>query len=600
LNQNPVKISFRIPITEEFKTFDTGKNTIRIRGVALKGDVVSKNNRLYVARELSKACNTFINKPVNINHNDGEKVGHIVYMDYDNDLLTYEAVITKQPYVNLLRNRSATVRGVSIQADYLFNKCVKCGSKFYSEESYHTHMWNEHFIKPEYSSAPHGIIGNGLALVLSPEEPGYVGTSVELAEVARVQTLKLLETVISEEKEKEKNLLKENLNGKAVLTPPTSMTIYSVTEQAPNNLPVDEPEKPKEEDEEPVEEETEKPKTEPEEEEKPVEEETGELEKPKEQEQKEEEEEEEDKPVFEVKKPTLKPLTLSAQETPQPTTQVIAEGLKLDKLHTQELAAPSFEVYVQKGGDPEEYARLYKQVQETNRNNKSLSEAVNKIIEYTSKPISLSLPVIDESWRTQNQQLKEAYDYLQSELAKLPEQVNISLKQLSEAINRVPRDDVSWRRELQKAHEKLGKLEGALSESNSKNAVLTKQLTELNEVLGTNTAKLTTQLAELKQTQETQDKKYADLIAAADKNVKEYIEANNKKLEEKDGEITKLKETLEEQKKKTLQEKQDLTTRVDNLEEVALKPNFKSKSTQVQETKPKDAPYIITPDKGAN
>lgn len=577
----PYSVSFTIPIVEGFKVSDAGKNTIRIRGVALKGDVVSKNHRLYVARELSKACNTFINKPVNINHNDGEKVGHIVYMDYDNDLLTYEAVITKQPYVNLLRNRSATVRGVSIQADYLFNKCVKCGSKFYSEESYHTHMWNEHFIKPEYSSAPHGIIGNGLALVLSPEEPGYVGTSVELAEVARVQTLKLLETVISEEKEKEKNLLKENLNGKAVLTPPTSMTIYSVTEQAPNNLPVDEPEKPKEEDEEPVEEETEKPKTEPEEEEKPVEEETGELEKPKEQEQKEEEEEEEDKPVFEVKKPTLKPLTLSAQETPQPTTQVIAEGLKLDKLHTQELAAPSFEVYVQKGGDPEEYARLYKQVQETNRNNKSLSEAVNKIIEYTSKPISLSLPVIDESWRTQTVQLKEAIDKIHVELGKLPEQTNTALKQLKESI-KFPKDDVAWKSLCQK-----------LSETTQKQ---TTEITSLTAKLSETTQKL----LDLQKIQETQDKKWSELYASADKNVKEYIEANNKKLEEKDSEITKLKEKLEETEQKTLKEKQNLTTRVDNLEEVALKPNFKSKSTQVQETKPKDAPYIITPDKGAN
>jgi len=209
-------LSFTI-LSESYQIRDVGKNTIRIKGVALKGNAVSRNMREYVASELRKATNTFIGKPVNINHNDNQKVGHITWMDYDNDLLTYEAEINKQPYVNLLRSKSSEVKGVSIQADYLFNRCHKCGNKFYSEESFHTHMHHEHFIRTNPKSQPHGILGTGLAIVLSPEVPGYSGTSIELAEMAKRQTLQLLETVIKEEKEKLS--MNEKLGGKAVLTP---------------------------------------------------------------------------------------------------------------------------------------------------------------------------------------------------------------------------------------------------------------------------------------------------------------------------------------------------------------------------------------------
>ena len=225
--QEPLIETFNIPITE-WKTVDIGKNTIRIKGVALKGDAISKNNRKYVAKELKKATNTWINKPVNINHDNTKKAGHITWMDYDEttELLTYEAEITRDPYVTMLRNHSTEIRGVSIQADYLFNRCAKCNKKFYAEEDWHNHMAQEHFIH-DLPSQPHGIIGNALSLVLSPEIPGYGGTSVELAEMARLQFSRLCEIITKVETEKEEYYLSNKIGDKAAVRNTSRMAFGS-------------------------------------------------------------------------------------------------------------------------------------------------------------------------------------------------------------------------------------------------------------------------------------------------------------------------------------------------------------------------------------
>ena len=200
MSESVLKESFVIPIYE-FKTVDAGQRTIRIKGVALRGDVVSKNNRKYTREALLKATNTWIGKPVNVNHDDGKKVGTIKWMDYDEgvDALLYEAEITREPYISLLRNRSTEIKGLSIQADYLYNVCARCGKKFYTEEDWYRHVTEEEFMK-DMPTQPHGILGTAISLVLSPEIPGYDGTTYELAEMARQATLRLLETVITEKK----------------------------------------------------------------------------------------------------------------------------------------------------------------------------------------------------------------------------------------------------------------------------------------------------------------------------------------------------------------------------------------------------------------
>ena len=50
-------------MTPEFKTVDSGKNTIRIKGVAMKSNVVSRNKRKYVEEELKRSARTLSGKP---------------------------------------------------------------------------------------------------------------------------------------------------------------------------------------------------------------------------------------------------------------------------------------------------------------------------------------------------------------------------------------------------------------------------------------------------------------------------------------------------------------------------------------------------------
>lgn len=216
-------------MTPEFKIVDAGKNTIRIKGVAMKSDVVSRNKRKYIDEELIKSARTFIGKPVTINHDMTRIVGDIKWMEYNDGALEYLADIKKQPYVKLLRDGSAEIKGVSIEANYLHNRCSKCGERFYTEEDFHSHMAGEHFIKTDPTSEPHGIIGQALSLVLSPEQPGYTGTSIQLMELYRKPVLRLLETVTNTKIEKE-NYMKK-LDGKAVLSTDFTKTVAELQEQ---------------------------------------------------------------------------------------------------------------------------------------------------------------------------------------------------------------------------------------------------------------------------------------------------------------------------------------------------------------------------------
>lgn len=216
-------------MTPEFKVVDSGKNTIRIKGIALKSDVISRNKRRYIDEELVKSARTFIGKPVTINHDMSRIVGNVVWMEYENGALEYLADIKKQPYVRLLRDHSTEIKGVSIEANYLHNRCNKCGARFYTEPDFHAHMANEHFIKTDPTSEPHGILGQALSLVLSPEEPGYSDTTTELMETYRKPVLRLLEIVTKTKKEK-MNYMKK-LDGKAVLTTAERKTVKQLQEQ---------------------------------------------------------------------------------------------------------------------------------------------------------------------------------------------------------------------------------------------------------------------------------------------------------------------------------------------------------------------------------
>lgn len=198
----PIKESFNW-MTPEFKVAKSaGRNTIRIRGIAMRSDAISRNNRKYIDEELVKAARTFYEKPVTINHDMTKKVGTVKWMEYENGCMEYIADINKQPYVDLLRNKSADIKGVSIEALYLHNMCPICGERFYTEQDYHTHMRDIEYVKNYETTEPHGIVGQALSLVLTPEEPGYTGTTIELMETSQ-RLSQLLEMVIKTEKEKE-------------------------------------------------------------------------------------------------------------------------------------------------------------------------------------------------------------------------------------------------------------------------------------------------------------------------------------------------------------------------------------------------------------
>lgn len=195
----------------EFKIVDAGKNTIRIRGVAMRGNVVSRNKRKYVADELKRAARTFIGRPITINHDPDKKVGTIKWMEYsdESDALEYLGDIKKQPYVDMIRNKSTFIKGVSIEADYLHNQCTQCGARFYTEEDFHRHMHEVHFIKTDPTTEPHGMLGKALSLVLGKEEPGYSDSTIELMEMYKTKPILQLLEIVTKNRKETVNYLKQ-------------------------------------------------------------------------------------------------------------------------------------------------------------------------------------------------------------------------------------------------------------------------------------------------------------------------------------------------------------------------------------------------------
>jgi len=168
-------------MTDDFKTQDAGKNTIHIKGIAVRSDTVSRNGKHYVDEELQKSARTWANCPITINHDPKRVVGNVIHAEYEDGAIEYLAKISKEPYVKMLRDKSAEIRGVSIEADYLSMRCPKCNRMIADHDVFVKHMEDEHFIKNS-NIQPRGIVGRALSLVLSPEEPGVTDTTIELLE----------------------------------------------------------------------------------------------------------------------------------------------------------------------------------------------------------------------------------------------------------------------------------------------------------------------------------------------------------------------------------------------------------------------------------
>lgn len=180
----------------DFKSEPWGEKGVRIKGKALTSNCVSKNGRKYVEAELVKSARTLVGRPINVNHDDKNIVGHVDWAEFEDGAIEFLASIKKEPYPTLIRNHDKSLRGVSVQADYLKLQCSRCGKPFSNEKEWQDHMATVEYMKTA-EMEPHGLNFKALSLVVSPQEPGVSSASFEIAESMNGE-LKLCETIINE------------------------------------------------------------------------------------------------------------------------------------------------------------------------------------------------------------------------------------------------------------------------------------------------------------------------------------------------------------------------------------------------------------------
>lgn len=192
-----MKESFRW-LTPEIKSIiPVGKHKVRIKGVVARAGDVSKNGRKYVAEELMKSVSSMINIPIVLNHNSEKIIGNTELAEWEDEELEVVGLIKDKTIGELLKNNDPSIKGLSMDADYIFTRCTECGKPFFNEVAFRDHMRLEHGIT-EGLTVPHGIKHKQLALVVSPEVPGLESATVSLAETAPNGFLKLAETIIQE------------------------------------------------------------------------------------------------------------------------------------------------------------------------------------------------------------------------------------------------------------------------------------------------------------------------------------------------------------------------------------------------------------------
>lgn len=191
-------------LADDFTIRKSTEKSVVCRVRAGHGGVVSKNNRRYLSEEFMRAARTASGRKIDVNHNSVQ-IGKVPIADYENDTLEFVTEVWKEPYATLIRTRSPEIMGWSINANYLYTQCPKCGKKFSDEKAYRDHMVNEEFVR-DAAIVPRGIhFGEfAISLVMKPETPG-LDTSYEVMETVKGFNA-LCETVL-----KEKGLLSETV-----------------------------------------------------------------------------------------------------------------------------------------------------------------------------------------------------------------------------------------------------------------------------------------------------------------------------------------------------------------------------------------------------
>lgn len=195
-------------MTPKWKVMKAGKNSVKIQGIALPGDIVSKNKMKYLSEEIKMAARTLSGKPITINHSPWNKhhpdydaskvVGDVPNAEFESGAVEYWGFVRKEPYVTMLRTHDPRIKGVSIEASYIHNRCIECGERFYSEKAFKLHMSESHGIVDGISE-PHGIHLDALSLVIEPETPGVPSATVQVMETeSKATILRLYETHLAE------------------------------------------------------------------------------------------------------------------------------------------------------------------------------------------------------------------------------------------------------------------------------------------------------------------------------------------------------------------------------------------------------------------
>jgi hypothetical protein len=264
---------------------------------------------------------------------------------------------------------------------------------------------------------------------------------------------------------------------------------------------------------------------------------------------------------------------LGIPETPAPNITLekvtLKEAAAIGKLVYEEETCTPFEQCIKDGGTPEECAAKFKETAQRNNTNKAITDTVNEIIDWLSKPVVMEVAKDDLSWQSK-------IDTLQTQL------------------NALPKDDLGWKEikpyddsSMGKAIEMLKQTVGIINDTTEKeHKESLESIKTLTENLAQTTQKITLIETEQLKVKETFEK----LLDKADKNIVETRKTLEERIETLKKENKTLQETVETQAK-TIKE---TAVRTDNLED-KQKPSFKGATSKGLTPKPPEDPVVGNP-----
>jgi len=525
------KFSWLIP---DFKATEGTGNKLMIKGKALFSGVVSKNSRKYVHEELMKAARTLVGKPLTINHDMKRAAGNVTFAECEDETIEYVAEVNDKSAAgrdSLQKFKTEGPQhysGVSVEADYLYNRCPDCGKRFGESDqkeqlkAFDKHMRVEHQKITELTQ-PFGIVFKALSLVESPEVPGVAGTTIELLETAGDMS-RLLETVTKEIQEK---MTKEEIK--------TEKKAETKTDPLKETKPIEEKK-------------TESIK----EAEKPIKAIVT-----------------ADKPIAEAKPEPKNPYGLLKEFKTVMKLPIIKEKLSLGEPFA---GYTDFADCVAKNSDkdnPEAYCGSIKhEVEGETVHNNRVAEIMNTIHENMLSLREGLVGVVDVLTMTTGD-MAAAKLGITEDMKKLRSE----LGEFAQTVAALPTDDKSWKESLAKLEEQFKVFDEKVKalEMLPHDDKWTEPITKLQEQAETLDEKVTG----WKKDTET-------ILSAVDKRVDEKA----KTLEERMKEIDDLKTQLNKKDEKTVKETESLTVRVDNLEAKQGKGKFKEQAPNLKPERP--------------